>query len=103
MPEEYRGRMPKPRLTLLGYAELADMLDTTVPTVRTYLAKARKHRREGTPRPGDMPEPDATVGLSPVWKAATIERWLDSRPGAGNGNRPNWRPAGEGVTTRRAS
>jgi hypothetical protein len=92
--------MAKPRTELIGYAELAEMLDTTVPTVRTYLAKARKHRRDGTPRPGDLPEPDTTVGLSPVWRPQTIARWLEERPGAGNGNRPNWKPRGEGVTTR---
>lgn len=75
--------MAKPKLW--GYVEVADRAGITLKMTRTYLARARKNRRDGAPRPGDMPEPDVTVGISPAWSPETIEKWLRNRPGQGFG------------------
>lgn len=81
----YRGVMSKPKL--LGYAEVSARLGVEIRAVRTYLAKARAHRAAGDPRPGDMPEPDLTVGRSPAWLESTIVAWEKRRPGQGVGPR----------------
>jgi hypothetical protein len=48
---------------------------------------AAKYRQR--PAPVGLPEPDATVGRTPVWFRATIERWQAERPGRGvGGGRP---------------
>lgn len=70
---------------LLGYEELSALTGVKVRALRTYLAKSRAHRAEGNPRPGDLPEPDLTIGKSPVWNVATVEAWLAARPGQGRG------------------
>jgi predicted DNA-binding transcriptional regulator AlpA len=45
-------------------------------TIATYLAR------------GQMPEPVARLGNSPLWSRAIVEYWLESRPGQGvNGGR----------------
>ncbi|QGJ93545.1 helix-turn-helix DNA binding protein [Arthrobacter phage Mufasa8] len=77
----YHGVMAKPKL--LGYEQVAERIGVDIRAVRTYLAKARQHRAEGNPRPGDMPEPDLVIGLSPAWFESTIARWEKKRPGRG--------------------
>ncbi|QAY16205.1 MerR-like helix-turn-helix DNA binding domain protein [Arthrobacter phage Sonali] len=77
------GVMSKPKL--MGYQEVAERIGVDIRAVRTYLAKARAHRAAGAPRPGDLPEPDFTIGKSPAWEARTIEAWLKKRPGRGAG------------------
>lgn len=79
----YVGVMSKPKL--LGYQEVAEEIGVDIRAVRTYLAKARAHRAEGNPRPGDLPEPDFTIGKSPAWEAKTIAAWKKKRPGRGVG------------------
>lgn len=32
---------------------------------------------------GDLPDPDDTIGRTPVWKVATIDTWESARPGQG--------------------
>jgi hypothetical protein len=54
-------------------------------TIRDYLGVARLRRQAGEERPGDLPDPDARFGGSPVWRVETIERWVRSRPGRGVG------------------
>lgn len=70
---------------LLTLADIAERLGIGVESVRTYHSKAIRNRREGLPRPGDLPPPDAVFGRSPVWRTSTVERWIRRRPGAGAG------------------
>lgn len=81
----YRGVMSKPKL--LGYAEVSARIGVEIRAVRTYLAKARAHRAAGAPLPGDMPEPDLIIGLSPAWFESTIAAWEKRRPGPGRPRR----------------
>lgn len=60
----------------LDTAAVAELAGVNVETVRMHL-----YRRT-------MPEPDYRLGASPVWKRATIEKWLRERPGPG---RPSMR------------
>jgi hypothetical protein len=80
---------------LLGYEELAETLGIGLESARAYNARAVDHRRKaartGDPshiRPGDLPEPDAYFGQSPVWRRDTIDRWNAARPGRGNVTAP---------------
>jgi predicted DNA-binding transcriptional regulator AlpA len=69
--------------------EVAKMLGVAYNTVRYYLQQARANRHAGTPKPGDLPEPDRFFGRSPVWRRSTIEAWVPLRPGKGvGGGRP---------------
>lgn len=65
-----------------GVAALAGI---TPGSARTYHDRATRNRREGDPRPGDLPEPDYRFGRGkvPVWTDKTVRRWLDNRPRAG--------------------
>ncbi|GAB3435434.1 hypothetical protein [Flindersiella endophytica] len=77
----------------MDMAAIADYLGLTYATVRGYHGHAEKRRRDGNPRPGDLPPPDAQFGRSPVWLRTTIERWSTSRPGSGaGGGRPRRSP-----------
>lgn len=91
---------------LLGYEELAEKLGISVDSARTYNGRAHRHRRMAEKhndpsliRPGDLPEPDAYFGQSPVWKESTIDRWIKNRPGQGvnvdTRPIPKLRPKGE--------
>lgn len=83
-PRDRVGRMAKPKL--MGYEQVAARAGVSLLTLRnSYMVKARAHRRAGTPRPGDLPEPDVTAGASPAWFPETIEAWLARRPGQGKG------------------
>lgn len=72
---------------------IAELLDVKLDSVHTYHTRAKRHRAAGRPRPGDLPEPDATFGRTPVWLVDTIERWRSEvRPGQGvGGGRPSHR------------
>lgn len=73
----------------LDLAGVADALGVTVDSARTYHTRATTNRRNGAPKPGDLPAPDETFGRSPVWRESTIARFLESRPGRGaGGGRP---------------
>ena len=76
--------------TFWGLREIARYANVTYNSVRTYHGRAEINRRNGTPKPGDMPPPDARFGNSPVWHPETIIRWYTvQRPGKGvGGGRP---------------
>lgn len=61
----------------LSLADIAERLGIGASTVRTYRSQGR------------LPEPDAMTGPTPGWLPATIDRWLEQRPGQGvGGGRP---------------
>jgi hypothetical protein len=70
--------------------DIAEYLDVQYSSARTYHGRAEINRRNGTPRPGDMPAPAKRFGNSPVWEIETIVLWhKTSRPGKGAfGGRP---------------
>lgn len=96
------GDMTTPMyLDLSGAAKVAGV---HYRTMRNYHHIAERNRRlaeeHADPsfvKPGDLPKPDNTFGRSPVWLPATIEQWLQSRPGRGvGGGRPvGWSPKKE--------
>lgn len=67
----------------LTLSDIAGRIGVGVESIRVYHQRANKHRKDGDPRPGDLPEPDAVFGRSPVWREATIRRWESARPGRG--------------------
>lgn len=70
----------------MGYREIAERTGVSALTLRnSYMTRARRNRRNGTPKPGDLPEPDITIGLSPGWLPETVEAWIAARPGQGAG------------------
>jgi len=75
---------------LLTLSDIAERIDVGVDSIRVYHQRASKNRRDGNPRPGDLPAPDRYYGRSPVWKLAQIMAWERSRPGrgAGGGRKP---------------
>jgi len=64
---------------LLTASDIAPLLDVTTKSVVAYHHIANRNRREGKPRPSDMPPPDKHFGRTPVWERATIDRWLELR------------------------
>lgn len=56
----------------------SDLLDTE--GVAAMLGIARDSVTRYRAR-GDLPEPDAVFGRSPVWRVATIREWQAQRPG----------------------
>lgn len=76
------------RLTM---ADIAADLGVKWDTVNTYKKRATRNRLAGTPRPGDLPEPDASHGRTPGWKRETYLVWkTDQRPGQGKGGGRPW-------------
>lgn len=67
----------------LTIADVAERAGVGYESMRTYHQRAAKNRRAGIVKQGDLPLPDETFGRSPVWKPATIERWLNERVGRG--------------------
>ena len=67
---------------------IAQDLGVPLSTVWTYHARAKRNRRDGTPRPGDLP-PATMVGRTPTWTPAQYATWKANRPGQGaGGGRP---------------
>lgn len=64
---------------LLEISDLAAHLGVQVTSVRRYRAR------------GELPEPDARAGRSPLWRASTITAWQERRRGHGwrKGRRDN--------------
>ncbi|GAA4203642.1 hypothetical protein GCM10023074_40320 [Microbispora amethystogenes] len=82
-------RRPDTEAVYWTLTDIAGFLNVQVNTARVYNARASLNRRKGTPKPGDLPKPDAIFGRSPVWKPATIIAWSEERPGMGvGGGRP---------------
>lgn len=71
------------RATYLTLAEIAERADVGEETMRVYHKRANRNRRTGKVRPGDLPEPDITLGRTPGWSERAVTRWLESRPGRG--------------------
>ncbi|KAB1110790.1 helix-turn-helix domain-containing protein [Micromonospora aurantiaca] len=72
-------------------SDVASYLGVKVATVTNY----RKR--------GQMPEPDATVGRTHMWRPSRIMSWHESRPRPGVGGRPAAGASGEstdGVSSR---
>lgn len=77
-------------LDLTGIAAAAGI---TPDSARTYHTRAVANRRSGSPKPGDLPEPDITIAGRPAWRADTIQTWMANRPGQGaGGGRPRTGP-----------
>lgn len=78
--------MPQKLLDLRAFAEKAGVQYSTM---RKYHQRAQQRRREHEADPSVevaewmLPEPDATVGQSPVWFERTAQKWIDKRPRAG--------------------
>ncbi|WP_435601282.1 helix-turn-helix transcriptional regulator [Streptomyces sp. C10-9-1] len=63
--------MADPTADYWTIADIADHWGVSEQTIRTYRSRRR----------GELPEPDAVFGRSPVWKPETIIRF--QRPGQG--------------------
>lgn len=75
---------------LLDAEQVADLIGVKKRTVWSYNDRARTRRETGTTEPGDMPEPAAVYGRSPVWKESQIRKWMKTRPGQGTGGGRPW-------------
>lgn len=82
------------RPTFWDLEAVADYIGVTYASARTYHGRSQINRKNGTPRPGDFPEPDERFGRSPVWRPETIITWYtQQRPGRGaGGGRPKLVP-----------
>ncbi|ORT52970.1 hypothetical protein KBI5_08930 [Frankia sp. KB5] len=60
-------------------SDVAAYLDVRVSTVTAYRRRSQ------------MPEPDRTIGRTPVWRPKRIIEWHESRPRPGAGGRPGSR------------
>ena len=74
----------------VGFTGIADMAGIKLSSARAYHSIAKYRRKQaaktgqsGIVRPGDLPEPDAHYGQSPVWRVETVKRWMENRPGQG--------------------
>lgn len=65
--------------------DIAELLGVKHHSAQVYHQRATRNRRAGEPRPGDLPEPDARFGKSPVWERRKIVKWMEKRPGRGAG------------------
>lgn len=89
---------------LLDMEASADYLGITYVTMRTYEYRRKKNARDGQPKPGDIPAPDATFGRSPAWHESTWDKWMETRPGpgAGGGPKPKAKPTTRGKASAKA-
>lgn len=74
----------------MDIAAIADRIGVKRNVALNYHQLAQRRRREGAPRPGDLPEPTARFGRTPVWLESTVEDWIASRPGKGAGGGRPW-------------
>lgn len=70
---------------LFDLEALAARYGWTIGSARSFHKRSMLRRRDDEVRPGDLPEPDARFGRSPVWKLETLEAWERRRPGKGVG------------------
>lgn len=64
---------------MLTMQDIADRLGIDRASVQKYRTR------------GELPPADQMIGRTPVWRPATVERWIRRRPGApgqGRGRRP---------------
>jgi hypothetical protein len=69
----------------MDLAAIADRIGVSVRSMRVYHQRAKSNRLGGNLRPGDLPEPDAIYGRTPVWLPVEVEAWILRRPGRGVG------------------
>lgn len=74
---------------LLDMERIAVMANIKPDSIRRLHKKSMQRRRDGTTRPGDMPEPTARLTGRPLWDAAAISEWLTNRPRAGKNYAPD--------------
>ncbi|OKH62361.1 hypothetical protein EB74_16955 [Mycobacterium sp. SWH-M5] len=72
----------------LTLSQIAERNQWTLKTARNRQHEANRRRREGRPRPGDLPAPDHHIGRTPLWRVSTIDAWEKNRPGQGAGGGP---------------
>lgn len=72
-------------VTYIDLAGIAELLGVAHSSAAMYHRRSTRNRREGNPRPGDMPEPSTRFGQTPVWEQSVIQEWMKSRPGRGAG------------------
>ena len=65
--------------------DVAEWLNVTYNSARTYHGRAVINRRMQREKPGDLPPPDKHFGKSPVWRPDTIRAFMANRPGRGTG------------------
>lgn len=70
-------------LGLMTMTDIAERVGVKLDSVHRYHTHAVRRRRDGEPRPGDLPAPDGQVGRTPVWLPETVEAWAANRPGQG--------------------
>ncbi|QGJ88921.1 helix-turn-helix DNA binding protein [Microbacterium phage Teamocil] len=73
-------------LELIGLADIADLLELSPASVRTYHTDATRRRRNGESRDQDMPAPDTVIGRTPAWKRESIDAWDAERKSAAQRN-----------------
>jgi len=96
--ESNATRRPSATTIRRALAELLTLEDIA-DTMGWSPATAAKYRQRGVEQHG-LPEPDATIGRTPVWFAATLEQWRVGRPGRGvGGGQPAHRPKDVEVTS----
>ncbi len=84
-----RNMMGMAASKFLTMQDIADRIGIGYRSLRNYHQVAERRRRDDASRPGDMPPPDEVFGRTPVWREATVERWIKRRPGKGvGGGRP---------------
>lgn len=78
----------EPCSDLLDIGAVAELLDVTQASARTIISRSAK-----TCHP--FPEPCIRLGGSPGWAPDDVSWWIEHRPGAGRGPRPNRRQTDE--------
>lgn len=68
--------------SLMTIADVAKEVGLTEASARVYHKRAAKNRRDGSPRPRDMPAPDYLTGSTPGWTPETIAAWKALREGS---------------------
>ena len=69
--------------TYLDLGNIATRLGIARNSARVYHTRATRNRRNGVPKPGDLPAPDILLAGHPGWLPGTIDRWEQTRPGRG--------------------
>ncbi|NMO00800.1 hypothetical protein HH308_06185 [Gordonia sp. TBRC 11910] len=70
-------------MELLDFATVGARLGIEPTSVRRRHYRATRRRERGIPaKRSDLPAPDAIVHGLPVWRASTIDRWINRLPGA---------------------
>lgn len=78
----------EPCSDLLDIGAVAELLDVTQASARTIISRSAK---TGHP----FPDPCIRLGGSPGWAPCDVAWWIEHRPGAGRGPRPNRRQSDE--------